>query len=190
MSRFSFYKAPVRNVVPACTADLREIHRLITGDAYRPATEELRRLCSRMQQGTLTRRDIQAYKATHFDYVTFSGTFSRRHAQALQSHSGLLTLDFDHVETWHGQDRLRGVYGLRYALLRDAAVTTALLFRSPSGDGLKWVVPIDLAQGTHENWFRVLSYYTEITYGIVPDSSGSDVARACYLPWDPDAVLV
>ncbi len=31
MSRFSFYKAPVRNVVPACTADLCEIHRLITG---------------------------------------------------------------------------------------------------------------------------------------------------------------
>lgn len=190
MNRFSFFKAPVRNVVPACTADLREIHQLITGEAYRPATEELRRLCTQMQQGTVTRRDIQAYKATHFDYVTFSGTFSRRHAQALQSHSGLLTLDFDHVEAWQGPGRLRGVYGLRYALLRDAAVTTALLFRSPSGDGLKWVVPIDLSQGTHENWFRVMAYYTEITYGIVPDSSGSDVARACYLPWDPDAVLV
>ena len=69
--------------------------------------------------------------------------FTRRRDDALLAHSGLICLDFDHIDQWHDGGRLSGVYGLRYALMHDASVDTALLFRSPGGDGLKWVVPID-----------------------------------------------
>ena len=53
--------------------------------------------------------------------------------------------------------------------MHDASVDTALLFRSPGGDGLKWVVSIDLAQGTHTDWFEILSFYISRNYGVEPD---------------------
>lgn len=51
--------------------------------------------------------------------------------------AGLICLDFDHINQWHDGGRLSGVYGLRYALMHDASVDTALLFRSPGGDGFE-----------------------------------------------------
>ena len=133
---------------------------------------------------------VEILSARHFDYATFSGEFTRRRDDALLAHSGLICLDFDHINQWHDGGRLSGVYGLRYALMHDASVDTALLFRSPGGDGLKWVVPIDLAQGTHTDWFEILSFYISRNYGVEPDPSGRDLSRACYLPWDPDVVMI
>lgn len=189
MNRFSFFRAPVSNVTPSAAVGLTAVYDLIRGDGYRAATEELRRLRTAVKEGRATPQEVQRFKARRFDYVTFSGLFTRRSARGLTEHSGLLCLDFDHVDTWQGAGQLGGVYGLRYLLMNDAAVDTALLFRSPGGDGLKWVVPIDLRQGTHDEWFRALSFYAGRAYGIEPDASGCDVARACYLPWDPDAVI-
>lgn len=186
MKRFSFFRAPVSNVVPHKTVGIEQIYNVIRGDYYRAATEELRRL---IQEERVTQRDVQRFKSRNFDYATFSGEFSRRCEDALLAHSGLLCLDFDHISQWQGGGHLQGVYGLRYALMHDASVDTALLFRSPGGDGLKWVVPIDLEQGTHADWFEVLSYYVSRNYGVEPDPSGRDIARACYLPWDPDAMI-
>jgi len=189
MNHFSFFLAPVSNVVPHNTVGVEQIYNAIRGEYYRPATEELRRLRSLQQEGSISQRDVQRFKSRHFDYATFSGIFTRRREDALQAHSGLMCLDFDHIDHWHDGGRLRGVYGLRYALMHDTSVDTALLFRSPGGDGLKWVVPIDLMQGTHADWFDILSYYVSRNYGVEPDPSGRDISRACYLPWDPDAVL-
>ena len=117
-------------------------------------------------------------------------------------HSSLLCLDFDHVDTWCAArspladtlghpdpEAIRGVYGLRYAQLNDDYFDTQLLFRSPSGDGLKWVVEIDLTQGTHAQYFEALSHYLQATYGVSVDPSGRNLSRACYLPHDPDAVI-
>lgn len=168
---------------------LEGVYNLIRSDSYRPVTEELRSLRAAVKEGRATLRDVQRFKARRFDYVTFGGCFTRRSAKGLVEHSGLICLDFDHVDEWQGARRLSGVCGLRHLLQSDAAVDTALVFRSPGGDGLKWVVPIDLRQGTHEEWFRALSFYAGRAYGMEPDPSGSDVARACYLPWDPDAIL-
>ena len=135
MKRFSFFLAPVSNVVPHKTVGIEQIYNVIRGDYYRAATEELRSL---IQGEGVTQRDVQRFKARNFDYATFSGEFSRRREDALLAHSGLLCLDFDHISRWQGGGHLQGVYGLRYALAHDASVDTALLFRSPGGDGLKW----------------------------------------------------
>lgn len=190
MNRFSFFRAPISNVMPHRTVGVEQVYNAIRGDYYRPATEELRRLCRLVEEGHATRRDVQRFKAAHFDYATFSGVFTRRADDALASHSGLLCLDFDHIDGWRGGGALAGVYGLRYALMHDTAVDTALLFRSPSGDGLKWVVRIDPLQGSHAEWFSSLAFYVSRSYGVAPDPSGRDVSRACYLPWDPDAVMM
>ncbi|HAH24353.1 MAG TPA: VirE protein, partial [Prolixibacteraceae bacterium] len=59
-------------------------------------------------------------------------------------HSGLLTLDFDHVSN---------LDGLKKTLLSDRYFDTELMFVSPSGDGLKWVISIDLMESSHQQWF-------------------------------------
>ncbi len=64
-----------------------------------------------------------------------------------------------------------------------------LLFTSPSGDGLKWIIPIDITTASHTDYFRAISNYVRQTYGIEADKSGKDISRACFLPHDSNAYL-
>ena len=120
------------------------------------------------------------FKAANFDYCTFSGIFTVRNDKALVEHSALLCLDFDH---------LKDVDGLFRRLLEDEYFETQLLFRSPSGDGLKWIVPINVAEMPHADYFRAVANYVLETYGVEVDKSGKDVPRACFLPFDPEAFI-
>lgn len=74
-------------------------------------------------------------------------------------------------------------------LLNDEYFDTQLLFRSPSGDGLKWIIPIDTSQTTHGNYFVAVANYILQTYDVAVDKSGRDISRACFLPHDPQAFI-
>jgi hypothetical protein len=118
------------------------------------------------------------------DYVTPAGTFTRRANTGLAEPSGLLVLDFDH---------LPDVGAARAALLADEllAPDLVLLFTSPSGDGLKALVKTD-PTAAHLANFRACAGYLAGHYtalGLVPDEAGKDVARACFVPYAPDAWL-
>ena len=169
---FSFFKAPVSNTVPHKQITVRDAYNYIVGRYARTRTQDLRKL-----------RDVRRarqFKATQFDYCTFSGTFSVRKEDKLIQHSGLLCLDFDH---------LPDVEGLFRKLQGDEYFETQLLFRSPSGDGLKWVIPVDLTECGHGDYFRSVSAYIHKTYSVQVDPSGKDVCRACFLPCDPQAYI-
>lgn len=168
----SFFKAPVRNVFPSQTLRLGEIHQLITNDTYKKVTEELREI-----------KDIKErrkFKANRFDYVTFSGVFERRNDKFLQKHSNLITIDFDHLVELNK---------VREQLLTDPYFETELLFVSPSGDGIKWIICIDLEDASQAEYFIAISNYIKQTYNIEVDTSGKDVSRACFLPYDANAFL-
>ncbi|UOQ80490.1 BT4734/BF3469 family protein [Hymenobacter sp. 5414T-23] len=118
------------------------------------------------------------------DYVTPAGTFTRRANDALAEPSGLLVLDFDH---------LPDVGTARAALLADEllAPELVLLFTSPSGDGLKAFVRTD-PTAAHLDNFRACAAYLAAHYaplGLCPDEAGKDLARACFVPYAPDAWL-
>ena len=170
---FSFFRRPVRNLNPCATWTLEDAWRYITGSEAAEATEQLRSLTNKDEQ--------RKFKSTHFDYVTFSGTFKKRGKGQLIHHSGLLCLDFDNVSD---------VESLFKRLLQDKCFMTRLLFRSPSGSGLKWVIQVDCADAEdHEEYFESLLEYCTQTYGITPDQQCRDIGRACFLPHDPDAYL-
>lgn len=183
MKKFSFYKAPVKNIQPTESTELHELWLLIVGDKYKERTEQLRSI----QDKTAARK----FKATKFDYVTFSGTFSTRSDSKLINYSGLIVLDFDH---------LKNVDETATLLLADEFLSTLLLFRSPSGDGLKWVISSDYvieqtAQGGdftehHTTYFSALANYCRTTYGLEIDASGKDISRACFIPHDAQAILL
>ena len=171
---FSFFNAPIKNTKPCAQYGLKGIYEYITSNEKAiKTTEEYRKL---IENGVSD--DSKKYKSTNFDYCTFSGVFESRREKDLIKHSGLLCLDFDHVLNFEL---------LRSQLPHDEHFDTALLFRSPSGDGLKWVIRIDdLDKNNHLIYFTSISNYIESVYGIKADASGKDVCRACFLPHDPD----
>lgn len=170
---FSFFRHPIQNLNPCATWTLEDAWRYITGSEAAEATKQLRSLTNKDEQ--------RKFKSTHFDYVTFSGTFKKRGKGQIIHHSGLICLDFDNVAD---------VEALFKHLLQDKCFMTRLLFRSPSGSGLKWVIQINCSDSEdHEEYFESLLEYCTQTYGITPDQQCRDIGRACFLPHDPDAYL-
>lgn len=174
--RFSFFRAPVKNVNPLKSADIKGIYMYIT--LYQPAvkaTYELRAIKDE--------KEARKYKSSHFDFVTFSGVFSYRQDDCLVEHSRLLCLDFDHIGTPYD------VGELRERLIADKLFTTWLLFVSPSGDGLKWVIEIDLEKCDHRTWFRALQNYIRTTYHFEVDEKCINESRTCFLPHDSNCYV-
>ena len=187
-NKFSFYRAPVRNVVPALQMSIREAFGYIISDVARERTLRLR-----MMTDVAERR---AYKGMAFDHVTFSGEFARRVTSGLIVHSGYICLDIDHIESETELQRIKAL------LINDNSVVVArLVFRSPSGDGLKVVyeLPEGMKQALwdaeadserigqlHKHFYEMISRYLNGKYGIVIDHT-SDVARTCFLCHDADA---
>jgi hypothetical protein len=172
LPEFSFFRRPVTNTMPDCEMNLIEAYIAIKAMAYKQRTEDLRSIRDKEQS--------RRFKAANFDYVTFSGTFSKRNDRYLIRHSGLLTIDFDQVNN---------IEELKKTLLNDPYFETELLFVSPSGNGLKWVVPIDLEECSHQEWFLAVAAYLRATYNLEIDKSGKDISRACFLPFDPQVYI-
>ena len=121
---FSFFKHPVSNTVPFKDITLIEVYNYLRSNYAKEQTAYLRSLTDKTQ--------ISRFKAANFDYVTFGGTFTHRSNADIKFPSDLLCLDFDHVSN---------VPMFKEMFFRDKELTTALLFISPSGHGIKWVVP-------------------------------------------------
>lgn len=170
--RFSFYKRPIRSVTPSQTLTIPDVFKLISSQEYKDSTERLR--------GISDINEAKVFKAANFDYVTFSGTFRSRGEANLLKHSGLIVLDFDH---------LANVEKVKDQLINDPEIETELLFISPSGDGLKWVVNVEINASEHRECFLGITNYLSATYQLDIDPSGKDVSRACFLPYDPNPYI-
>ena len=174
--RFSYYRGGIAATLPYAAITPLQLYTVLTGGRHRARTEAIRAA----PVGSPQRAELKK----GLDYVTPAGTFTHRANAGLVKASGLLPLDFDHVPD---------VGAARAALLADIllAPELVLLFTSPSGDGLKAFVRTDLA-AAHLDTFRAYADYLGRTYaalGLVPDEAGKDVARACFVPYAPDAWL-
>jgi hypothetical protein len=104
--------------------------------------------------------------------ICFSGKFSRREDKALIKHSGLIAVDFDHLD-----GRLQS---LKEQLIKDPF--TFMMFLSPSGDGLKLVVKIPDSIETHALSAAALTDY----YKDEKLDEFKDVSRVCFESYDPE----
>ncbi len=170
--QFSFFRKPILNTEPLRAVGIVDIYRYIIGHYAELPTVTLRKFTNK--------EEAKRYKATHFDYCTFSGLFRKRRAEDLLMHSGLICIDFDHLED---------LVGLKQRLLADEYFDTELMFVSPSGDGLKWIIAVDLQGMEHSRFFRAIANYLAHAGYPKVDMSGSDVARSCFLPHDPHAFI-
>lgn len=176
--RFSFYRRPIKNTRPCREASPEDIFKYLVSDYARHHTETLRKI-----------RDNKArsrHKAENLDYITPGGIFRTRKESDLVKASGYMVIDFDHIS---------GAKDLVKKLANDEHFETVLAFRSPSGDGVKWIVALpditklDGTPLTYGEYFTILSNYSRKSYEIEADPSGKDICRACFLPYDPDAFL-
>jgi len=172
LQKFSYFKAPIKNTTPLDTITLFDMYTFIRDVTFAHKTEELRAITDK--------KEAKQYKASNFDYVTFSGAFSKRENKSLIKHSGLITIDLD---------ELSNLEEVKLQLLNDEYFETELLFTSPSGDGLKWIVSIDLMKATHLEYFNGISNYLLTTYKLKVDASGKDVSRACFVPHDRNCYI-
>ncbi len=142
----SFFRAPIRNIAPQAQVTVEQIYKYITSDYAKLVTERLRSIADH--------GEARRYKAEMFDYVTFSGHFRTRQTSGLIEHSGFLCFDIDKIES---EDDLQNI---KAQLITDEKLHTVLLFRSPSGNGLKWVVEVP-----DRHWLTQITDYslTELT---------------------------
>lgn len=103
--------------------------------------------------------------------ATFSGTFSTRKSDGLIEHSGLICLDFDHVDKPEVLIR---------QLKEDEYIYSA--FISPSGSGVKALVKIP-PENHLGSFLSLQERYPDI------DPSGKNVDRLCFVSHDPDLYL-
>jgi BT4734-like, N-terminal domain len=59
------------------------------------------------------------------------------------------------------------------------------LFLSPTGTGLKVIVPIEADASKHEQRFKDAQHYFKDIYGLEIDGSCRNVSRLCYVSDDP-----
>lgn len=112
-------------------------------------------------------------KAKVMPYVTISGTFEPRTIAGLQTHSGLLCMDFDNIEN---------VPEARKKLESDPYTLACLL--SVSGTGLAAIIKID--PDKHIDSFLALEEYYWKQYQLESDPACKDVCRPRFCSYDPD----
>lgn len=183
MPAFSIFRRPISNKYPYQVVNLIDVFNYIISDYAKDRTREYR--------GIKIDKYRRQFKADKFDYCTFSGIFSIRADKAIIQHSGYICLDFDH---------LKDVEATFRQLKEDQYFDTLLLFRSPSGDGLKWVISFTDSYFRYgndgeslgeyqERFFISLYNYIFNHYDIEVDKHCRNLSRACFLPHDPDAFL-
>lgn len=169
--KFSFFKNPITNIQPYKEINLVDVYQVINGSYYKKITKQLRAITDK--------KENRNFKAKYFPYCTFSGTFTNRNENSLIKHSGYLALDFD---------KLDDIFEIKRLLLKDIYFETELLYISPNGNGLKWIITIDInGKYSHSEYFQAIYNYIKRTYSIEVDKSCRDISRASFICYDPTA---
>jgi hypothetical protein len=169
----SYFNPPVSNTKPDEKVSYVDVYQLVTSGTLVEITNEIRSLCNPDL--------VKDLKATKLPHITSSGIFYTRCDDGLKYHNETICIDIDGMES---EEQLQET---KRILIEDPCFYTLMLFRSPSGNGLKWFTPIDLSQCGHRKWFEAIRNYLYQTYGIVADEKCVNTSRSCFLCYDAEA---
>lgn len=139
-------------------------------DKYKDQVEAIRSTTSKEERTKLKLR---------LPCITPSGQFTKRKADNLIKHSGLLCLDIDHQDNTH----IGNFAELKTELAK--IKNFAYIGLSVSGGGYFCLVPIAQPE-KHKLHFKAL-HYQLAKLGIIVDTSGSDVTRLRFASYDKEA---
>jgi len=163
--RFSFYNNLFSVNSPDGEMDMNQLIETVQYGYIREAIESLRNSSG----------EIYKTKKLQLPAVTLSGTFTKRNAESIVKHSGLIQVDIDFVPDYEA---------LFKTICNDAY--TYVCFRSPGGKGMKVIVKINPSVTTHLWQFYALEKYYRASFEIKIDPSCKDIARCMLLSYDPE----
>ena len=176
----SFYQGPVRNKVPCATCSVAAVRRYIATDP------RLKELTDQVRADRIRPEVFKLKKLTLLPYITPGGVFSRCCKSGLLIPSGDFVVDIDGLASDSEAVRLRD------RLARDELLQPDLVFVSPSGRGVKLLLPyrilpeqpleVCFSQAIQASWT-----YLESIYGLHPDRANTDLCRGCLLCHDAGA---
>ena len=143
-----------------------------------------RKLIDRIQLAQRERDETAVRKLKEqLPSVLFAGQFKSARTTGLLQHSGLLVVDFDDVPESDLQ---------RHKQELAEHPSTRLVFISPSGAGLKWVVAVNAHdEATHKRCFDLCLEETAKRYPDLHryvDLKGGDLSRRCFMSHDPEVI--
>jgi hypothetical protein len=139
---------------------------------YKEQVEAIRKLIAEGQEkeADKLKKQLPAF--------TPSGTFANgRKAELLTQYSGYVILDLDKLNQTD-LEKAKSLVAL--------APYTFASFISPSGNGLKIIVPVNSTAEHHKLAFQQVCDYYEQALQLVVDPSGKDVSRLCFMSYDPN----
>ncbi len=183
LSKFGSFKRPIGNITPDKDIDILQLCERIKNPMYYGANTAVANALYREFLKTGNKTPYSTYKASHFDYCTLSGIFNNRSMTGLIMHSGYIRIDFDNLT-----DPLK----LKNDLLNDDRIETDLLFITPSGHGIAWIVSIEPDINTHADFYNKIGRYIINRYKIPVecfDLSAKDVSRATFICHDAECFI-
>lgn len=172
----------VPSTKPLMNVDVPWVGEYVLSEHAKSQTLELRQM---MKKTTVTDQQLRDFKLLEFDAVAAAGIFSYGSAAGVVVRSPYIVVDVDDLAS---TDEAREI---QQTLVNDQEVVTALCFVSPKGLGVKWwaELPDWCHNMTFSEQYAALSRYIGYTYGILADSTGSNVNRLCFLPHDPHCYI-
>lgn len=170
----------VPSTKPLMNVDISWVGNYVLSERAKTQTMELRQMI-----GTATEQQLREYKLLQFDAVAAAGIFSYGNAASLTVRSPYVVVDVDDLSSTEEAREIQ------QTLINDSEVVTALCFVSPKGRGVKWWVELpEWCQGLKfDEQYAALSRYIGYEYGILADSTGSNVNRLCFLPYDNECFI-
>lgn len=139
---------------------------------YKDQVEQIRNLIANNQneEAANLKKQLPAF--------TPSGTFENcRKAELLSVYSGYVLLDIDKLTPSELESAVE---------ITSACEYTFAAFVSPSGNGLKVIVPVSTSKEYHLIAFKQVSEHYQQLLQLTVDPSGKDVSRLCFMSYDPN----
>lgn len=197
--KLSFFKAPIWNKSPLRVVSLFWVWLTVTMkwmqlgvDPDRDVSLSSKTECLRNLEGDDAQRQ---FKGKNFDYITPAGIFTYCDDKSMVEPSDVLCIDLDHLDDdSQAMKRKLSPVEMKQLLLADPywGDKTLLMFTSPRGHGVKWLIEIDLSKCDYTTWFNAVRNYLMQIYGLGEkqvDSSVGNISHACFISYDPDAYL-
>ena len=109
--------------------------------------------------------------------MLWSGEFTTRKKAGFVRHSGIVAADFDNVAN---------PAALRNQIATDPHCLAAWI--SSSATGVWALFAVDPARPHAESW-RAVNIRCKDAFGVDIDQACTDVARLCFMSWDPNAYV-
>jgi predicted P-loop ATPase len=171
-ARFSYFEGGITNIKPIKAITFSEfVNMHQKGTSLQERIKELREAEYHSERYRKIKEELP--------YITPSGIFSERKNDAIASYSGIICFDVDCKENPNVD-----ICQLKGDLQKDVFVL--MVYISPGGKGLKFMVPIQAIIKTHKAGYKCAMRYFETKYSIKLDSSQGNLSQACFFSYDED----